>query len=191
MRCYVREPAVDVAAELVEPVISERSVKADDADVRVLVHELNAVEFKLTLEPLVAKQEHACPTIVVKNILAGHLAARINLVAVRPEPELVEPCDIVRVHTRAVVGEEANALAHLAKLVDCGKRTVDFVVADIHCAVEVKHKQFYVFDVFHNLFLFVCMLSVIRPAPLMHRHSRASCRSRFLQAKLLPARPLR
>lgn len=29
------------------------------------------------------------------------------------------------------------------------KRAFDFLVADVHRAVKVEHKQFYVFDVFH------------------------------------------
>lgn len=146
----VRQTLIDVFAELVKSVVRKRRVKADYAKVGIVVHDFYAVKFELAFKTFVAKQKNALAAIVVENILASDLPASVNLVRISAQTEIVKARDIICVHSRRIVGEKANAFAHCAKFVYCGKRTFYFGVSDVHRAVKVENEQFYVFDVLHK-----------------------------------------
>ncbi len=73
-------------------------------------------------------------------MLAGDLSARINFIGISPESQIIQPRNIICMHTRAVVCKKANTLAHFAQSVDSFKRTLYFLIADVDGAVEVKYK---------------------------------------------------
>ena len=108
----IRKSFVQELAESVKFIVSERGVEADYAQIGILFVKFYAVQLEFALEPVVAEQKHFLPAVIVEEILTCDLTARIDFVGVSAQTEIVEPCDIVGVHSRRVVRKEANALAH-------------------------------------------------------------------------------
>ena len=184
---------MDEFAKSIQLVVSERSVEADHAQIGIFLVKLNAVKLELAFEPVVAQQKHFFAAVVVQKIFASDLTARVNFVGIGTQSEIVEPCDIIGVHSRRIVGEKANAFAHCSQLVYRGKRAFDFVVADINRAVKVEHEQFYVFDVFH--FVLCVVLSLFRmpryPTYRLQKHILQGSGFRRLQGAYIRAPRLR